>query len=72
MVHVGKNSGRFTLGPAATKASVIELDNPERSNTLTFDIPSTLSPKAAGLGDDDRILGVAFAKLIISPLLVKW
>ena len=71
-VHVGKNSGRFTLGPAATKASVIELDNPERSNTLTFDIPSTLSPKAAGLGDDDRILGVAFVKLIISPLLVKW
>ncbi|HQW19725.1 MAG TPA: glycosyltransferase family 39 protein [Rhodocyclaceae bacterium] len=71
-VHVGKNSGHFTLGQNSNDERVIELDNPERSNTLTFDIPSTLSPKAAGLGDDDRILGVAFVKLIISPLLVKW
>ena len=71
-VHVGTHSGHFTLGPTSTKVSVIEFDNPERSNTITFDIPSTTSPKSAGLGDDDRILGIAFAKLIISPLLVKW
>jgi len=72
VAHVGKNSQSFTLGPAATEERLIEFDNPERANTITFDIPSTTSPMSAGLGNDDRILGIAFTRINIVPLSVKW
>lgn len=72
VAHVGNSSRTFILGAATKEKRVIEFTNPEGARTITIDIPSTISPKELGMGDDDRKLGVAFAQLGILPLTVKW
>ena len=66
IVQVGDQAGRFTLG-AGTEARVVALANPQGAKTLVLRVPSPVSPKALGMGDDARKLGIGIVELRIVP-----
>lgn len=68
VMHAGSNSKSFKLAEGVVEEKVLEFDNASRSNLIRIDIPNPMSPKARGLGEDDRLLGIAFYELRIEPL----
>jgi hypothetical protein len=58
----------FTLGDKPVHID-INLDNPDKSSLLTFNVPSPTSPRSLSQGNDPRLLGIGFAKLriIVQP-----
>lgn len=67
VAHVGDSSVSFTLG-AVNEEKVLEFDNPKRSKIISVNVPSPISPKELGLGEDGRSIGVGLVELRISPL----
>lgn len=66
VVEVGDQRRRFTLS-AGTEARVIELANPKGARTLVLRVPSPVSPKELGMGEDQRRLGIGIAEMRIVP-----
>lgn len=66
VVRLGDEERRFTLG-SGNEARVIEMVNPKGARTLVFQVPSPVSPKELGMGDDARRLGMGIAELRIVP-----
>lgn len=46
----------------------IDLENPLPQNELVLTLPDQLSPKALGLSNDDRHLGLGLSRIVITPL----
>lgn len=61
---VGDDAVKFNLS-ANDELKIIRLNNPKGSNTLRFNIPNAVSPKALGLSGDDRNLGIGFVEMKI-------
>ncbi|MFC5461338.1 DUF7024 domain-containing protein [Massilia niabensis] len=66
LVQVGDEVRRFTLG-AQNEARVFELSNPKGAKTLVFRVPAAVSPKALGMSDDARRLGIGITGMRIVP-----
>lgn len=66
VVQVGAQERRFTLG-TGTEARVLELDNPAGDRTLVIRVPSPVSPKELGMGQDERRLGIGIVEMRIVP-----
>lgn len=65
IMHVGDSSNTFKIaGQSEDKA--IEFTNPERSNVLTINVPSPISPKEIGMSEDGRKLGIGLVQLKVS------
>lgn len=70
VAHVGGSAVKFKLSgfpPAGAQPEeqVFEFFNPNGSNTITFDIPLPTSPKALGISDDPRNLGIALHEVLV-------
>lgn len=65
-IHVGSYMQKIKLTDADEKI-VIHLKNPENSNVLQIKIPYPTSPKALGLSEDERNLGVGLVEMRIIP-----
>ena len=63
---VGESAVRFTVG-AVPEEKVLEFNNPKGSRIIKITVPSSVSPKALGLGDDYRSLGIGLIELRIEP-----
>jgi phosphoglycerol transferase len=66
VIRVGDCAVKFTLGPSP-ETRELKLCNPNQSRIMKIEIPSPISPKQLGIGDDDRILGIGLVKLKIVP-----
>jgi hypothetical protein len=66
VVQVGDEEGRFKLS-SGTEALAIELSNPKGTKTLVFRVPSPVSPKEMGMGEDQRMLGIGLVEMRIVP-----
>lgn len=62
--RVGANSAKFQLG-GSDQNKILEFENPAGSKTLTFIVPSPISPKDLGSSEDDRKLGIGFVEVNI-------
>jgi len=66
-VSVGESARYFSLSEN-TAQKIIRLKNPTCSHVLQFEIPSPTSPKALGISEDERNLGVGFIQMKIVPV----
>ena len=65
-VTVGPQSKSFRL--SATKTTVsLSFDNSNTNRTISIAVPQPTSPKALGIGGDERLLGLQLMKLQIVP-----
>jgi hypothetical protein len=53
---------------ASPEERVLEFSNPKRLRTIEIDIPAPTSPKAIGINDDVRTLGIGLVELRIAPV----
>ncbi len=67
VAHVGDSAISFKLA-ASPEQRVLEFNNPQKSRTITINIPSPISPKELGRSGDERSLGIAFTMMRIVPL----
>lgn len=65
-IHAGSYMQKIKLTDA-DKEIVIHLENPDNSNVLQIKIPYPTSPKALGLSDDERNLGIGLVEMRITP-----
>ena len=65
VARVGDSAAKFTLG-ASPDERVLQFSNPTRSRTIEIDIPAPASPKALGMGGDERDLGIGLVELRIT------
>ena len=67
VARVGDSTAKFILG-TSPEERVLEFSNPGRLRTIEIDIPSPASPKALGMGDDERALGIGLTELRIARI----
>ena len=64
IARVGDSTARFTL-MANSDSTILEFENPKKSNTLIIEVPVPTSPKMLAQGTDPRMLGVGLMELVI-------
>lgn len=67
VAQVGNSASRFTLS-GKTEERILDFNNPGRSRTLSFNVPSAVSPRELGLSADERSLGIGFVQMRIERL----
>jgi phosphoglycerol transferase len=67
VARIGEGTVRFSLGESF-EMKTFEMINPTRSNVLTIDVPSPISPQELGLSSDARSLGIGLIEVRIAPL----
>jgi phosphoglycerol transferase len=69
VISAGNATQEFTLG-ASSSERVLEIDNPERSNTIKLIVPQPVSPRELGMMSvEDRQLGVVLVEIRIDPVV---
>lgn len=65
-VTVGPQTRSFRLSSTKTTVS-LSFDNSDTNRTISMTVPDPTSPKALGIGGDERLLGLQLIKLQIVP-----
>ena len=65
-IRIGSERRRFRVEEGATVVSV-PFDLPGTADVIEIDIPNPQSPRAAGINDDGRLLGIGLKSITVKP-----